>query len=163
MTSSFVCATLNLGRKKSTGTEPWPTYISSTRWIAIQEGVTNQQRTLNSTAQRVIPLIQRRIHWILTLCRYSMGSNFYLTQDTNCKGLIEDRLKYVRKKFSQVQDTFLSHLKPQSDIRGLFKKFWYERLSIHKYNVCSTGFVHKYSSFYHTFTCEISKESSKYQ
>ena len=27
MTSCFVCATLNLGRKKSTGTEPKHTYI----------------------------------------------------------------------------------------------------------------------------------------
>ena len=48
-------------------------------------------------------------------------------------------------------------------IRGLFKQFCYERLSIRKNNVCLTDFVHKYSSFYHTYTCEISKESSKYQ
>ena len=48
-------------------------------------------------------------------------------------------------------------------IRGLFKKFCYERLSIRKDNVCLTDFVHKYSSFFHTCTWEISKESSKYQ
>ena len=29
MTSSFVCATLNLGRKKSTGTEPTPHCITT--------------------------------------------------------------------------------------------------------------------------------------
>ena len=44
-----------------------------------------------------------------------------------------------------------------------FKKFCYERLSIRNNNVCLTDFVHKYSSFYHTCTCDISKESSKYQ
>ena len=49
------------------------------------------------------------------------------------------------------------------NIRGLFKMFCYERLFIRKNNVCLTDFVHKYSSFYHTCTCEISKESSKYQ
>ena len=48
-------------------------------------------------------------------------------------------------------------------IRGLFKKFCYEWLSIRKDNVCLTEFVHKYSSFFRTCTCEISKESSKYQ
>ena len=48
-------------------------------------------------------------------------------------------------------------------IRGLFKKFCYERLSIRRDNVCLTDFVHKYSSLFHTCTCEISKESSKYQ
>ena len=48
-------------------------------------------------------------------------------------------------------------------IRGLFKKFCYERLSIRKDNVCLADFVHKYSSFSNTCTCEISKESSKYQ
>ena len=47
-------------------------------------------------------------------------------------------------------------------IRGLFEKFCYERLSIRKDNVCLTDFVHKYSSFYHTCTCEVSEESSKY-
>ena len=41
--------------------------------------------------------------------------------------------------------------------------FCYERLSRRKDNVCLTDFVHKYSSFFHTCTCEISKESSKYQ
>ena len=48
-------------------------------------------------------------------------------------------------------------------IRGLFKKFCYKRLSIRKDNVCLTDFVHKYSSFFHTCTSEISNESSKYQ
>ena len=48
-------------------------------------------------------------------------------------------------------------------LRGSFKKFCYEQLSIRKDNVCLTDFVHKYSSFFHTCTCEISKESSKYQ
>ena len=48
-------------------------------------------------------------------------------------------------------------------VRGLFKKFCYERLSIRKDNVCLIDFVHKYSSFFHTCACEISKESSKYQ
>ena len=32
-----------------------------------------------------------------------------------------------------------------------------------KDNICLTDFVHRYSSFFHTCTCEISKESSKYQ
>ena len=50
-----------------------------------------------------------------------------------------------------------------SKLRGLFKKFCYERLSICKDKVCLTDFVHKYSSFLHTCTCEISKESGKYQ
>ena len=44
--------------------------------------------------------------------------------------------------------------------RWLFKKFCYERLFIHKNNGCLTDFVHKYSAFYHTCTCEISKESN---
>ena len=48
-------------------------------------------------------------------------------------------------------------------LRGFFKKFWYEPLAIRKYKVCSTDFQHKYFSFYHACTCEISKESSKYQ
>ena len=46
---------------------------------------------------------------------------------------------------------------------GLFIKFCYERLSIRKNNVCLTDFVHKYSSFFYTYTWEISKESSNYQ
>ena len=50
-----------------------------------------------------------------------------------------------------------------TNVRGLFKKFCYERLSILKDNVCLTDFVHRYSAFFHTCTCEISKESSKYQ
>ena len=49
------------------------------------------------------------------------------------------------------------------NVRGLFKKFCYERLSIRKDNACLTDFMHKYSSFFHICTCEISKESSKYQ
>ena len=48
-------------------------------------------------------------------------------------------------------------------LRGFFKKFCYEQLSIHKNNVRLTDLVHKYSSFYHTCTCEISKELSKYE
>ena len=48
-------------------------------------------------------------------------------------------------------------------VRGFFKIFCYERLSIRKNSVCWTDFLHKYSSFYHTCACEISKESSKYQ
>ena len=48
-------------------------------------------------------------------------------------------------------------------VRGLFKKFSYERLFIRKNNVCLTDFVHKYSSFHHTCTCDISMESIKYQ
>ena len=55
------------------------------------------------------------------------------------------------------------HVPVGSTLRGLFKKFCYERLSTRKDNVCLTDFVHKYSSFFHTCTCEILKESSEYQ
>ena len=48
-------------------------------------------------------------------------------------------------------------------LRGLFKKFYYDRLSTPKNKVCLSDFVHKYFSFYYTCTSEISKESSKYQ
>ena len=48
-------------------------------------------------------------------------------------------------------------------VRGLFKKFCYERHSILKNKVFLSDFVHKYSSLFHTCTGEISKESSKNQ
>ena len=50
-----------------------------------------------------------------------------------------------------------------TDFVHKYPSFCYERLSIRKNKVCLTDFVHKYPSFYHSCTCEISKESSKYQ
>ena len=37
MTSSFVCATLNLGRKKSTGTEPKTVLVESANQFSLEE------------------------------------------------------------------------------------------------------------------------------
>ena len=70
---------------------------------------------------------------------------------------------WVRFEMGGAYTTLKYFVKADATIRGLFKKFCYERLSIRKGNVCLTVFVHKYASFFHTCTCEISKESSKYQ
>ena len=72
-----------------------------------------------------------------------------------------ERILYIYSNIYNFQKIFEPRNK--SLLRGLFKKFCYERLSIRKNNVCLTNFVHKYSSFYRTCICGISKESSKYQ
>ena len=47
--------------------------------------------------------------------------------------------------------------------RGSFRKFCYERLRVCKKRIYITDFMYTYSSFYYTATCEIPKQSSKYQ
>ena len=69
----------------------------------------------------------------------------------------------IDPKYLSHPDDVKTLISGKHKLRGLFKKFCYEWLSMRKDNVCLTDFVHKYSSFYHTCTFEISKESSKYQ
>ena len=80
----------------------------------------------------------------------------FLTRITYiCRGNILGATVYQSSYFIQSTKTCA--------VRGSFKKFCYERLSVIRKRICITGFMYTYSSFYHTSTCEISKESSKYQ
>ena len=98
---------------------------------------------------------------MLTTCRCTSYCSckrwkcLWKTPNRLCRGCLRQMYK-----FTAVLTVFLAFI---ALVRGLFKKFCYERLSIRKDNVCLTDFVHKYFSFFYTCTCEISKESSKYQ
>ena len=85
-----------------------------------------------------------------------------LDVDRHCIGSVTATTQFHTQKNHHCV-VYVANTINDKSLRGFFKKFCYERLSIRQNNVCLTDLVHKYSSFYHTCTCEISKELSKYK
>ena len=93
MTSCFVCATLKLGRKKSTGTEPRYSYIFVVLWDKLIDAqTTNHYRQLAKLTTYSLEnfTVMTQILLVFLLCNGMMNiSHFYNTVICQCVQIIQ--------------------------------------------------------------------------